>query len=92
MTGKAINNGKVFAWRNALRVFRDACAVTRHGSKDTAFPLVFSADEELGKAALADRQLDRFGLNLDSEQYAAEDLKYLSHKHRTQAGMGADRI
>lgn len=84
MTAKDINSRKVLAWRNALRLFRDACAMAGHGSNETAFALAVLAYEELGKAALADRQLDRVCLNPSSEQCATEDFKDPSHKHRTK--------
>jgi len=83
---EAINKLKVEAFRNAIKLFRDACILARSGSNESAFALGVLAYEELGKCALADRQLDRVCLNPGSEDWARKDLAKLVNRHKTKQG------
>ena len=81
-----INKLKVEAFRNGIKLFRDACVLAKSGSNESAFALGVLAYEELGKCALADRQLDRVCLNPGSEEIARNDLAKLIKKHKTKQG------
>ena len=71
---ETLNELKVAAFRNAIKLFRDACLLAEHGRKETAYAIAVLAYEEIGKAALADRQLDRACLNPGAESFAREAM------------------
>jgi AbiV family abortive infection protein len=69
-----IDELKKQAFRNAIRLFRDSCYLAIQGSFETSYAIAVLSYEEIGKAAIADRQLDLVCLNPGSEQYAKETL------------------
>ncbi len=81
---KVIDELKREAFRNAVKLFRDACVLAIQGSRETAYAIAVLSFEEVGKAAIADRQLDRACMNPGSEQYARETLLVFLKNHRVK--------
>lgn len=72
------------AFRNAVKLFHDSCILAIYGSRETAFAIAVLSYEEIGKAAIADRQLDRVCMNHGAEQYARDTLLAFLKKHKVK--------
>ncbi len=65
---------KIEAWRNAVRLFRDACALYSARGYASSYALAVLAFEELGKAYGIDRVCDAICLNPESREEWLEHL------------------
>lgn len=78
---ETINSLKVAAFRNSIRLFRDACILTKADRNESAFALAVLAYEELGKCLMADRVLDSACMNPGSEKWGKQSLSESMRKH-----------